>query len=424
MGLNNLFTRLFLIGGAFQLSLFGFLPYGFKFIGDSILFGLILVAYLKGFLKKLPNKFSNVTYIISVTFIIYYFMLGLYSIFEWGEVKSTIIWSRRWLIFSLYLLITSTNFKNLLNKKIILRYMIFGTLVSILSIILERDFGINLSGTTTSYEAQGGLLIVKTFTPGNFLIMVFTLYITVKFLYSFNLRYFIFASFFNSLFFYTINFRSWWLVFFASIFLSLIVIFWIKFNKEKIKVKKIIILHLIAFSIILILIALGNTIVLQASSNPRFEWITSAFNDFKNADGNMGTRFDKDTSRIISIWESNINQFKLLGVGFVAEGSLGHAFLGFTSETNDSGWVEVLLTGGIVGSALFLLVWILNLSRIYKIIKSAPTNESIVLFAIWFTSLPLMISSNPFLWDFGFIPIIWLYLFSLSEEVRKDGTHG
>lgn len=409
--IDSVITTLLIFAGLFQLSMLGLLPYGFKFVGDAFLLIVFIIGMSKGLLKPLLGKINVIAYLTSVFFLFYTTFMIIYSIILWHEISSTFLWGRRWIISGLYLLFSSTEIAKNIKNRIFLRVIIVSSIITMIAIVLKRDMGFDLQGITSSTEFQGRMIVTKIFNPGNFLIMVTTILIVINFIIKTNFRFLFLSFLYVATFMNLINFRSWWMALFIGIAISIILVF------ISIKRKRKFFLFTISLLILLsTIITLSSDTEIHAADS-RLKWISSAIDDFKNNDGNMGTRYDKDVSRLINIWEGNDSYYKVLGTGFMANNSNGHKYFGFTSETNDSGWVEVMLTGGICGSIVITLLWVFHLLRIFQNYKKYPSAVSVGLLVIWLLSLPLMISSNLLLWDFGFVPIAWMYLisFNISE---------
>ena len=78
--------------------------------------------------------------------------------------------------------------------------------------------------------------------------------------------------------------------------------------------------------------------------------------------------------------------------------------LGFSSETNDVGFVQFMITYGVVGTFIYFAVWIralLTLYRASRLQNSLPYGSAAVIGLIMIFSL---FSSNFLLWETFFIP--------------------
>lgn len=397
-------TWLFVFACTLQLSLFGLLPFGFKFIGDAALIFLFLAnpqAWLRSSFYRLPHRFA-------LGFLVFSLLWILYSILLWGDLVSALEWGRRWVVAGTYFVLLTSDAARLFDATLLKRCYVVAFVASVVTIVAESKLGVSLPGVDTQAAAQGGILLVKVFNPGNFLVLGGVTLATAYLLETpQSVRRWITCVGAATLFFTLVTFRSWW----VGLLLAIIAIF-IRWMWRKLKapggVRHV---PTLIFAFIGLLLTLAVVSPSQLFTE-RAQWILSARTELQEASGSVEYRLARDVSRLEKAKETRAS-FRYLGVGFVAVDSAGESFLGFSSETNDSGWVEVLLTGGY--PAAFLLTC-LFLFLFWKAFVAPLTHaEHMAGVALCLSAILLMGSSNPILWDFGFVPLTWVFLMARSR---------
>jgi len=402
-------TFLLVMASLFQLSFLGLLPqYGYKIFGDILLF----IIFIRIFLGKKKNnhikssdKFIIINHIIAVTFIVFTLFLILYTSLMYDtNLFTTIKYSRRWLIFGLYLLMLTYvsyniyffDFNMLKNIYFVL------SVISIIIILLNQKYSLDFKGITQGINYQGGQIVYKTFSPGNFLVITIFIYFTFIYLNIPKIKNFILLILFFLITFNIIRFRSWIIATFFSILFTWLIII----------VKKNSIFHTLRYIIMLIIISLFIIIFwskLKPSFINKINWLSSAYYDFIYNEGSWKYRYEVDIYKLYQFTENNINI--IVGNGFLGE---KFKLVKFQTITNDTGFVEVILTGGLISSLLVLSIFILKFVHLYKYITKDIFIQ--VAFVTWIVVFVLMISSNLLLWDFGFVP---LFIISILAEIRR-----
>lgn len=393
-------TWLIVIASILHLSVYGLLPsYGYRYLGDAILFAALLIALSKKHLL-VPNRETRMQYIGIAGFLLFVLFLIIYTILLWqNELFLTLRYSRRWLIFGVYMFLLYSRISTALNWKIIRNTLVFGALVSAVSIILEKDFGIDFPGIDTLIMYQGGILVEKTFNPVNFLIVtglvicLFEYLLLKKPMLRLGLLSLVFISFFS-----IINFRFWWIALLVSLIISSTItlirlgIFW----------KRTLVLFVIGSMIATILFGLNQGQYILH----RIDWLISVFSDITQVSGTWEYRARRDVNKVFELWNTKNVIYITMGAGFLGQGSIGEKSLGFYTGSTDVGLVEVFLTGGCTGLIFIGIVYLMVLFRAFRLVQMAPNSPyTRAWLALWVMAGLLMVSSNLLLWDFGFVPL-------------------
>ncbi len=420
--IKNLVTWSLVIAGLFQLSLLGVLPeFGYKPIGDVILLGVLFLTAryaFRPFDRSLASRCCHFASIFFTLFVV--FLLG-YSIILWpGQVLLTVRWARRWLVAGTYLILVSSQVPRLLNWKILHWAVWGGALATVLIMLADRYGYIDLAGTRIVGNVQGMVLVTKTFNPGSLLIVAALLLSIFNLRNGISLSKILLIGFWGIMFVWLISFRAWWIF---TLFVVWLTPFLIRVRKLSAQTLKFLFSGLL-ITLLLAVVVVGVFSYALASEGAwadKIKWVYSAFEGAldKETDTSAQYRYIQDISRLVRIYESDDILFQVFGIGFVAQDSVGYRTLGFSSETNDSGWVEVLLTGGWVAAISLTVLWLSHLLWLRKLCIRTQSAILSGMLALWIVGGLLMSSSNPLLWDFGFVPLAWIYLFALAQFDHK-----
>mgnify|MGYP001293293870 CR=1 FL=1 len=413
---STVVTALLLFAGSAQLSFFGLLPYNYKFIGDAALVAVCFLSLQQGWLRPLPDRWSKAVFHLASLFVGFSFFIVLYSIVIWGDLFQTLTWSRRWLVSGVYLMLASSLLIRHLHWKMAkTAFFIFPAFAAAIQ-YLERSQIVDFAGIRSNMEWQGGYQVIKMYTPTAVLI-------TVAFILSVHLFFTrprllsgVLLLGWSYVFFDLINFRGYWIAGLLSIVLTMVCVLLFRGDGFKTVRGKMAatILGAIALSL-----AIGYN-SLAENLEGRIEWLQSAVTDANEGSGNIQWRLENDASRLNEIWEGPVWLYKIYGIGFVGEGSSGFERLGFTSETNDSGWVEVLLTGGIPAALVLLLLWSANIIRFFSLSRRLATPYMLAGLSTVLATAAMMYTSNYLLWDFGFVPVFWVQVLALSSYQKSS----
>jgi hypothetical protein len=398
--MENKNSIMVLFAFTFQMTMFGLGFREMKIFGDIIL--IILLASIiknhKNVKADLENDAGRKYILINKIFVVYVIFQMLYTIVSWGEVILPLQQGRRWLIVGIYMALVYYHYYHPIFNEKILRIGLFTFIgVTVFSLFLVRS-GIELPSADYTEQEQGGLIVFKPFIPGTillyFIVINFALIalrqenIVKKILLVFSVIPLLLVTA------YLIPFRGWISITIFSIIAAIFL--------QVVAIKKI---KLLLLPIVLILVV-GYLVKDQLED--RITWVTSAVDEFENVDNNYKFRYLNDISKI-AILDQN-SRYTINGLGFIHKYSKTAEIIGFSTETNDTGWVEVVLTSGLLGSTI-VVVWYTSILFFYlfQYFKYQQIQQ-LVGFSIWLMAGILMISSNLIFWDFGFVPITLMLL--------------
>jgi hypothetical protein len=277
--------------------------------------------------------------------------------------------------------------------------------VIIINVLLLKA-GINFPSAESTWQEQGGILVFKPFVPGSFILYIAFVYSTIRtFTYEFSVKRRLF-NLFLSFILLVINitlipFRAWVICSLFAVIISLL-IFYFSLLKIKSMLRWVFLFSSISF-----------VIIYTGFASNSINWISSAFVEEQSMEGDYLVRYLRDVSKLEIL---NAREIYLIdGIGFVHRSSEAAEQIGFSSETNDTGWVEILLTGGLVGTIVFFMFYLSVLIYFAKLFISLKYRPFLGLLSVWITAGLLFISSNLLLWDFGFIPISLATITILSK---------
>jgi hypothetical protein len=367
-----------------------------RYLGDIII--LTLLFYIPLLNKAKESEYYPIRVLIQtgLFLLVINFIYVVYSFFLWGEPILTIRLARQSLLSCVYLavLFGSVRFssRSLLSQEL----LFLGLLVFLAVNVTLASFKI----ITPPYAEQAtvfqGLLVEKIFVKGSvavyLLSVIFGTFIFFKGYLGLGVLLGTFYILLVAL--YILRFRYWlimMLVGFSIIFL----IAWINRKSKKKGFQIIVILMLIIFIGLFVRTSFFEEISI---------WLLSAWNDLLLQKGTFQFRLQRDISRVIYQFQDH-PLFILFGYGFVHKDSRAAMILGFSSETNDVGLVQFLLTYGIIGTIVYLIAWLKIILVLYRASRSYNVfyGGAAVVGLIMLMSL---ISSNFLLWETFFIPCL------------------
>lgn len=387
-----IFDTVILFAAVLHLQAGDWLSPQFRYIGDALMM-LLLLASL-GLNKKHTYTTKGLVQagwiflIINLAYIVYSFVL-------WGELIYIIRLARQPLLSAVYLIITfyftNTSLHSPKNDWLFWSLLLFLTINTILA-----SFGV----VTPLYSERAvvfqNLPVEKVFIKGS--VAAYLLPIVLS---SFKLRrHMILSTILGNIYIlfvaiYIIRFRYWFIIMFVG-FGLIVLIAWLNNRSIINKLKIFVILSLI--SIISIIIFMQTNIYSYI-----INWLSSGVNDIVSQQGTFLYRLERDISRINYQFRDNIIHV-LFGYGFVHKDSRAVNVLGFSSETNDVGFVQFAITYGVVGTFIYFAIWIrtlLTLFRASRLQNSLPYGSAAVIGLIMIFS---SFSSNFLLWETFFIP--------------------
>ncbi|MGC4049646.1 MAG: hypothetical protein QM757_09060 [Paludibaculum sp.] len=385
---------LMLVAGVVQLAAFGGFPDGFRFAGDAAL--LLCIAYLavRGRLKSL----SNVCSVIAICLAAFALLQTMLTFFQWGEADKVLRQARRWIIAPTYYYLLATTLPAIFSKRTG-RLILLGFVATVVIVVEAVRSGLSLPGASLAIMGIGSNTVYKVFIPGTVYLFLAVLILATMALASqlkvqARLGCAVLGLLLTAYAVTAIPFRGWVLALLLAAGAVLTVFTFTTSPKRTI------------LSLVLVATSIGTTPFIAPNLFQQVElYYETAFGDMATGSGTIEYRRLRDVSRLSYFWDSASLLQKAIGAGFIHRDSTAASVIGYSSETNDSGWVEVILTGGVVGSLLLLAVYVSLALRFLSQFLPRKRWEPLACLAIWFFGGLLMYTSNPILWDFGFVPI-------------------
>ena len=75
----------------------------------------------------------------------------------------------------------------------------------------------------------------------------------------------------------------------------------------------------------------------------------------------------------------------------------------------------MVISGGIIGTVIFIGFYISMFIYLLNLFRKTNFKNILMILSVWLMSGVLMISSNLLLWDFGFVPITFIFIVLLNE---------
>jgi len=375
-----------------HLQLGDWLPLQVRYVADVLLI-LLTILSLARRKRSRSNDAGAALHFVGLVYLVLNLAYCIYSFILWGELLLIIRQARQSLLAALYLVILFHPYAECSGQKHkrffegLLWFFTLNTVLTSLDVISPPY--------SERVEIFQAFLIRKHFVKGALATYLLLIVLISKFLDKRFLGGLIFGFLYIILVaIYVIRFR-YWFVMVSGVFI-LLVTFALR-NKKSVEALKSL---LIALAIISILgIAFSKSTYCEYLG----KWIYSAWIDFMNQQGTFGYRLERDISRIHYQLQDHL-LFVLFGYGFVHKESSAAKALGFSSETNDVGFVQLMVTYGVVGGSIYLGVWLLALLFLYRSFeqsKSLPLGGATVIGLMMVLSL---VSSNFLLWETFFVP--------------------
>lgn len=384
-------------GALLQLDLMGWSPASLKPVGDLLVCIAVLLALsqkwarggrVRAFRATLPGVYLSYTG-----------MVFVYSCIRWHEVMLCLQEGRRWLIAGVYWTLLLSGAWRALDRRLLRIFLFSGTaVVSLLVLLVKRGFTFHQVFYTV--DVQGGLSVTKVFLPGTFLLFVVPVILLCD-LFQPSLRagrrILVSGLLLGSIgvAVSSAEFRGWVAALCGGLLIVLLGAFRTR-RRNSTVCRALATLFIIACSV---------TLVFQDSLEARFRWLQSAVTDYVGRSGSIQYRYETYDSRVRYLFESGSMDSKLSGLGFVHPHSEAAQIVGFSTETNDAGWAEILLTGGWAGAAVLYGFYCCVLMRF---VSTGMQTRQIGAFgagAVWAMGIVLSYSSNILLWDFGVVPV-------------------
>lgn len=404
--LDPLFTVLILSAGTLQLALFGLLPSNVKVIGDA----LCIFAYAI-YLRRPTTRPLNAPFF----FLCYCLALSIYTIYLWGEPVLVLNQARRWIIASIYMQLIVADAASWMSPQILKRFLVVMA-VAAAAILGAVHIGLGPEALLTSQETQGTVPVLKVFMPGSFVLYCLPLvYLSRPIATSASAwKYFLRVTATFVLLAIAVRlvlFRGWAIAMCGALTYRLALDTRPAKTRNRLRRPT----QLVCVAAVLLTIAS----LFNAQSLAAVSWVNSALEDLQSGSSNVKYRrinFEVLAFRFLE--ESNAVQL-VSGLGFVHQQSAAARFLGHSTENNDSGWVEILLTGGVAGAVIVLVAYVAVFRSLLKAKPARPRSSAVSASALWLAVALMTYSSNPLLWDFGYVPLS----ISIFACLRRESRH-
>lgn len=393
-GGDSIAAALITIAGVIQLAAFGVFPDGFRFVGDGAL--LLCIIYLA--LQKRLKPVAKICTILTIAIAAFSILQTVLTFEQWGEADKVIRQARRWIIAPTYFYLFGTTFPSIFSRRT--GKMILIGLVAAVSAVVELvRSGTSLPGASLAVMGIGSNTVYKVFIPGTLYLFLAALILATAALASrlkvqTRLGCALLSLVLTAYSVTAIPFRGWVLALLMSA-AGIFALFTFTTSPKR-TILSMLLIAVSVSSIPFIAPNLTRQVIL---------YYETAFGDMATGGGTIEYRRIKDVSRLDYFWDSGTALEKAIGAGFIHRESVAASVIGYSSETNDSGWVEVILTGGVIGTALLILAYIAIGLRFLQQFRPKRDWEPLACLAVWCFGGLLMYTSNPMLWDFGFVPI-------------------
>jgi len=408
---HNLLRYSLILAGFLHLQLGDWLPPYIRYAGDLLLMTIFLIV-LMAFKSYTQSKVERIGQIIAITFFMINILYIIYSFISWGELLLIIRLARQPLLSTMYLYtilkLYAINYKEIRDNRF---EFIFLSFLAINALFV----GLKIYWPAYSEEAElfQGLLVRKIFVKGSVALYLLPILVVGKSKkdYSYILYNFLVLFYFFIIAIYILPFRSWFIVItIAFIVQSLIYLFhqtnsFIKY----IKVLAIIILYSYIIIAIIFIFPISNTLK---------NWLNSLIIDIIGSSGTFEYRLIRDWSRVAMQLEDHWI-YILFGYGFIHPESFAATYKGFSTETNDVGIVQFLLTYGFLGTLFFFIFWLYWIYMYVKTFFITSIQSFLKIAFVLIVMFGTLLSSNFFLWETFFVPIffaIGVLLNSVSKE--------
>lgn len=382
------------LAGVVELAGFGAFPDGFRFVGDGAL--LLCILYLA--LRSRLRPVSRVCTILTITLVAFAVLQAILTFQHWGEADKVIRQARRWVIAPTYYYLYGTTLPSIFSKRTG-KAVLTGLVIAVSAVVELVRSGTSLPGASLAVMGIGNNTVYKVFIPGTLYLFLAALILATFALASrtklqARLGAALLSLFLTAYSVSAIPFRGWVLALLMSA-AGIFALFTFTTSPKR---------------TILSLILIGASVTATPFLAPNLTqqvvlYYETAFGDMATGGGTIEYRRLKDVSRLDYYWDSASLLEKAVGAGFIHRDSVAASVIGYSSETNDSGWVEVILTGGVIGSFLLISTYVAIGLRFLAQFRPKRDWEPLACLAVWCFGGLLMYTSNPLLWDFGFVPI-------------------
>jgi len=393
---SDLLRFFLIIAGLLHLQLGDWLPPYVRYGGDLLL--VILFIILVSSKNGAGIEIKRTGQIIGVTFFTLNVLYVIYSFLFWGELLLVVRLARQSLLFSMYLYIVSKLYgispKRMQKYRVELIFLVFLALNTLLA-------GLKIYLPTYSEEAVlfQGLPVRKIFVRGSVGLYLLPLFWgrADKRTYSYQVWVAVTIFYFLIVARYILPFRSWFVVF--AVVLTIYALMYAFYYGKKLSNKDAL------YFIVLIILLVLSILYLKDQPSSIKEWLSSLIIDVRTGGGTFEYRLVRDWSRVTVQFEDHWI-YILLGYGFVHPESSAAAHLGFSTETNDTGIVQFLLTYGLVGTLFFFVLWFRWIYICIKNFLATGIDGYLRIAFVLIIMVGMLLSSNFFAWETFFVPIL------------------
>jgi len=153
-------------------------------------------------------------------------------------------------------------------------------------------------------------------------------------------------------------------------------------------------------------------------------FLTSAIDEASSGTGSMEYRTTWEISKLQDVWQRGSFSDVLIGIGYLHRDSRAAQTIGYSSEATDSGWVEILLTGGIAAAGAIAAMLAATCFRYYHSYSRSGDRGDLRCLAMWIMAAGLMVTSNALLWDARFVPLALLSIAASNTRTSHKRAAG
>jgi hypothetical protein len=407
---------LVLLAAVFELGACGWIRSDLKFIGDACL-GAALVACLSCPIpqRSAAERFQERAIL---GFLVLAVMLGIYSVVKYGEPILVLKQGRRWIIAGIYYLLATTYLKDQLDRRVIRCGVMALTALAFLAILaLQRgilsQYGNGPDALFAEYE-QGGVLVFKPFVPGVLLFYLLAACAGVGMVGKAKgpQTVALYLALFTASLAIAIKlapFRASIVLCIGSVAAAIAVA-----SRRVFLASALCAAGLIGVAALTVLYAPDWT-------DQTVRFLGSAIEEANTGTGSMEYRTRWEISKLQDVWQTGSYTDVLLGIGYLHRDSRAAQIIGYSSEATDSGWVEILLTGGIAAAAAVAAMLAATCFQYYRSYTRHGDLGDLRCLAMWIMAGGLIVTSNALFWDARFVP---LALLSIAASNRRPAGRG
>jgi hypothetical protein len=394
---------LVLLAAVFELGACGWIRADLKFVGDACLAAALVTCLARPTPQRSAAERFQERAILG--FLALAVALGIYSVLRYGEPILVLKQGRRWIIAGMYYLLATTYLKDQLDRRVIrFGVMALTTLAFLAVIALQRgilsQYGNGPDALFAEYE-QGGVLVFKPFVPGVLFFYLLaacagvgmvgkakspqtvTLYLV---LFSASLAIAIKLA----------PFRASIALCIGSVAVAIVVA-----SRRAFLASALCAVGLIGVGVLTAIWAPDWT-------DQTVRFLSSAVEEANNRTGSMEYRATWEISKLQDVWERGSLSDVAFGIGYLHRDSRAAQATGYSSEATDSGWVEILLTGGIAAAAAVAALLGATCFSYYRSYTRKGDLGDLRCLAMWIMAAGLIVTSNALLWDARFVPLALL----------------